>query len=126
MGKQQLMDSAADLLAQIDEEIENLQAMRTQLAGLVDDDAPQAKRVERAEPVKRGRPARAAKKSKQSPDVNWPKVLEKLDKTFSRDDFDRATPMLRDFPQARSMALARFVRQGEILKAGDREYRKAA
>lgn len=72
------------------------------------------------------RSPKAPRRPKRSPDVDWDRVLKRLPERFDGVRFERATPSLKDYPQTRRVALARFVRSGLVVKTGDGKYRKAA
>lgn len=60
-----------------------------------------------------------------SPAVDWEAVLKKLPKKFSKADLERATPKLKEHPQARVIAVARWSRAQQIKKVADGLYQKA-
>jgi hypothetical protein len=70
-------------------------------------------------------PKKSGPRKRVSPAVDWEAVYKKLPKKFSKADLERATPKLKDHPQARVIAVARWSRAQQIKKVGDGMYQKA-
>lgn len=67
---------------------------------------------------------RVRAKKPASPPVDWDAVLARLPKRFSKADLDKATPKLKNYPQARVIAVARWSRSNQIRKVGEGQYQK--
>lgn len=63
-------------------------------------------------------------RAKASPEIDWAKVLAKLPPEFGSADLAKRTPAPASNPQARRIALARWVRSKLIDKLGAGLYRK--
>lgn len=67
---------------------------------------------------------RVRAKNPASPPVDWDAVLARLPKRFSKADLEKATPKLKNYPQARVIAVARWSRSNQIRKVGEGQYQK--
>ena len=128
----------AAVQAQIRERESELESLREQAGrwlAAIDGQAPRRRgrppgsgKSTRTAPAKSapGRPPRrVAKAKRQSPPVDWEKVLQRLPSSFAMQDVAKATPMLKDHQQTRVIAVARWSRAGAIKKTAVGQYRKA-